>query len=236
MALSTTVVAALKFKGGVVVAADSQVSDPVVQVRWPMEKLDRVAAHPLVVGFSGAGGQGARARQALGDAGFRTTTFEKRDRVQTMIENTLHPIYDHISKISRPPPGADVYAVALTGLAAFMSADEPYILECELNGGTCFHEYFHALGSGGNTAYAVFRTLGGPKLAGIEEAKALMAMLRIMRTAIGVDFVGVSEPISVFVLNTSGVRRLTEDEVQAHLEAVDEWEAEERDRFFRSQV
>jgi len=40
MSESTTIIAALKFEGGVVIAADSQASDPVAQVRWPVEKLD----------------------------------------------------------------------------------------------------------------------------------------------------------------------------------------------------
>ena len=155
---SNTVIAALKYQGGVLMGADSQVSDLVVQVRWPIEKLSQVQQHPLVIGLSGSMGRGDRAREALDATGFRSTTFDKKDRVQGLIEGSLTPVYEGIQKASKPP-GAGIHEIALTGLAVFWAEGEPHIFETEFNGDNSFHQSFHAIGSGGSTAYAVYRTL-----------------------------------------------------------------------------
>jgi ATP-dependent protease HslVU (ClpYQ) peptidase subunit len=199
MAQSHTVVAALKFKGGVIIAADSQVSDDVVSVRWLMEKPEHISPHPVVVAFSGSAGRGIRARDALQGAGFLPSHFKSAVRVTKVFDAVLSPIYADIQTSSKPPY-KDWREIALAGLAVFWAGGEPHIIEREMNNDSCPHVVFHAIGSGGNTAYAVYRTLGGSRLATIEEPKAIMAMLRIIRTVINVEFAGVSEPIVAFVI------------------------------------
>ncbi len=106
--------------------------------------------------------------------------------------------------------------------------NEPRILEFEINGDSSYHDYFHAIGSGANTAYAIYRTLGGRRLLNLDEARATMAILRILRTCVEVEMWGVSEPVDIWNVNAAGARRLNGDEVQVHLQAVDAWEEEER--------
>ena len=203
MANTHTLIAALKYQGGVIISSDSQVSDLVIRVRWPIEKLAQVGQHPLVVGFSDSMGQGQRARAALSGGSFHATTFQKTERVQNQIDTKLLPIYDKIKNLSKLPPGLHYLPeIGLSALAAFWAEDAPHILEREMNGDSCFHDCFHAIGSGALTAYAVYNTLGGKdELLQLEERKALMAMLRIMRTAIRVEIEGVSEPVSVFIIS-----------------------------------
>jgi 20S proteasome alpha/beta subunit len=236
MAESATLVAALRFRNGVVVGADSQASDLVVGVRWPVEKLARIGPHPLVVGFSGSLGMGQRARKALDDLDLRATTFKKPELVQQAIDRALQPIHEAIKKNNNPPAPNPIYEIGLAGLAVFWAGNAPHIHEREINGDSCFHKCFHAIGSGSQTAYAVFRTLGGPRLAELDEPKALMALLRILRTSVHVDVLGVSEPFYAFIVTAKGVRQLSGDELQPHLQAVDEWESDERERFFGDNI
>lgn len=239
MAESLTLVTALKFREGVVIASDSQVTDDAVSVRWPMEKLTRVGKHPLVVGFSGSGGKGKLARQALQEAGFRSTTFERLDRVGRMIVGNLQPIYERIQAESKPP-FKNWQEIALTGLAAFWAEGQPHILELEKNGDTYPHDYFHALGSAGSAAYAVYNTLAPAgeeaRLLNVDERKTLMAILRIVRTAINVVAAGVSEPIQVYIIRNGKVRMLLKEEIEIHMQAIGEWESEDRDRFYEQAI
>jgi len=232
---SQTVVAALKFQGGVIIAADSQVSDFSVGVRWPMEKLEQIGKHPLVVAFSGSHGRGERARVCLQEADFRPTSFDRCERIKAMIDAKLRPIYQEIQENSKPPR-EDIHEIALTALAAFWAEGKAHVLEREMNGDTDFHQSFHAIGSGGLTAYAVYKTLGGPKLTTLDERKALLALLRITRTAIYVDVAGVCEPVSVFVIKAGRVRRLSEPEVDANMELVSRWCEKEQERFLNDEV
>jgi 20S proteasome alpha/beta subunit len=238
MANTHTLIAALKYQGGVIITSDTQVSDLPVQVRWPIEKLAQIGQHPLVVGFSDSMGQGQRARAKLDDGSFRSTTFEKPERVQRLMDTKLLPIYDQIKNLSRVPPGPhQITEIGLSALAAFWAGGEPHILEREMNCDSCFHSCFHAIGSGAPTAYAVYNTLGGKdELPQLEERKALMAMLRIVRTAIRVELMGVSEPLSVFIISDGKVRQLSEDEVMPNMQAVKEWEQGERDNFRRMKL
>jgi 20S proteasome alpha/beta subunit len=235
MADSHTVVAALKFQGGVVIAADSQVSDDIVGVRWLMEKPEQVKPHPLVVAFSGSHGRGLEAKLALCSAGIEPKHFKSPERIQKVMDAVLQPVYEGIRQNSKPP-FKDFREITLTGLAVFWAGGEPHILERELNGDSYPHDCFHAVGSGGATAYAVYRTLGGQRLTTVDEPKALMAILRIIKTCIGVEYQGVSEPIIAYVIADGRVRQLPRAEIDAHLEAVERWERRQQERFFAGEL
>ncbi len=63
-----------------------------------------------------------------------------------------------------------------------------------------------------------------------------MAMLRIIRTVINVEFAGVSEPIVAFVIREGKVRQLLPDEMTVNLEAVAKWEQDEQERFYADKL
>lgn len=233
MGASMTIIAALKFEGGVVIASDSQASDISSRVRWEIEKLDRIGNHPLVLGFSGSVGMAERARKALEEANLHPNTFKKRDLIRDAMERCFDPIYKTINR-KKALPVHRVNELSICGLAAYLAENAPQILEYDINCDFTYHDYFHAIGSGSNTAYAIWRTLGGRKLSTLNERKSLIAMLRIMRTCVNVEMWGVNEPFSAWILSASGAREVSTDELQALMEYVDEWEESERKSFFET--
>ena len=229
MPSSTTVIIALRYSEGVVFASDSQTSDPVHNVRWPTTKARQVGEHPLVMGFSGNTGVSGRARESVEALSFRATTFQRRERVRAMVEGALTKHYDWIAGQMRPDSAFAqvVGAPQMIALAACFADGQPHIIEFEANGDSDFHESFHAVGSGASTAYAVWRTLGGRRLRELGEGRAIHVALRIMRTAVAVDMMGVSEPYTVFVVDGDGARQLPSADVDSEMQAVQEWEEEQ---------
>lgn len=227
MSTSRTLIAALRFQGGAVIAADSQASDSAALVRWPIEKLERVGSHPCVVGLSGSVARGQAARSKLEALRLHTNTFDKWERVRNAVATCLSPIYREI-KQANDTAQREIYQTALWGLLVYWAEGEPHILECGLNGDIEHHEHFHAIGSAAKTAYAVYRTLGGKRLCSLEERRALLVMLRILRTCVAVELFGVSEPLSAWVLSEGKATKVSPDVIQAKLQAVDEWEEKDR--------
>jgi 20S proteasome alpha/beta subunit len=232
MSASITIIAALKFKGGVVIAADSQASDRVAQVRWSVEKLHRIGGYPCVVGFSGAVARSQRALTVLEAIKLHPNTFDKRDRVRDAVDRCLSPIYQQIKQANQGVR-IDIFMTGLWGLVVYWAEGAPQILEYGINGDSEFHEYFHAIGSGANTAYAIYRTLGGKRLPTLDERRALPAILRIVRTCVDVEMWGVSEPLSIWIVSQDKARELSPDEIQPHLQAVAQWEERERSHLFK---
>jgi len=156
--------------------------------------------------------------------------LERKARFQSFLDGPIKP--EIVSALARGLL-AD-HPVIVWALAAGCIEGEPRILEFEATGDSTFHLYFHAIGSGANTAYLVFRTLGGRDLSRLSEGKALSALLRIVRTSINVDVMGVSEPIRVWRIICSDASEMSADEVNANLQFASEWEQAERDRLFES--
>ncbi|MFV2044974.1 MAG: hypothetical protein ACC700_17275 [Anaerolineales bacterium] len=235
MSASTTIIAALKFEGGVVIAADSQTSDPSASVRWPVEKLHQVGAHPLVVGIAGATGSAKRVKENLDKAKIHSNMFDKQERVRDLLDRCFDPVYQRAFKKNSPPPPQSVaWQITIHGLAAFWADGVPRIIEYETNSDCDYHDYFHAIGSGSGTAYAIWRTLGSRALSTLDEAKAIPVTLRILRTCVNVEMWGVSEPFSIWLVTSDGARKLSQPRLEADLQYVDEWEESERQRFFKS--
>ena len=232
MGTSTTIIAALNFDGGVVIGADSQASDVIAKVRWPVQKLDRVRDYPMVLGFSGQEGSAKRARKAVEAVSLKTNTFKRRDRVRNALEACLSPEFERI-KTKNPYPKS-IWDIAIGALIVYWAEDAPHILEFEYNGDCCFHDHFHAIGSGVDTAYAIYHTLGGTQLSQLDGAKSTLALLRILRTCVNVEISGVSEPLFVWKIDNGQANSLSGDEIQANLQVVDEWEEQDRQRFLRS--
>jgi 20S proteasome alpha/beta subunit len=224
MAETTTIITALKYEGGVILCSDSQATDRVAQVRWPVEKPIQVQTYPCVVGMSGSLGMIDQVKDDLLKERWHTNMFRKRDLVRDGIDRSFIKVYKAIEDRNRH--------IDLWGLSVYWAEGSAHILEHETSGDCCFHGFFHAIGSGSNTAYAIYRTLGGKRLVDVNEQKAIQVSLRILRTCIGVEPMGVSEPFSLWVVNGTGSRKLSEDQIQAELQYVDEWEESERQAFF----
>lgn len=233
MATSATVIIALRFATGIVLASDSQTSDLVHNVRWETTKAQQVGHHPLVVAFSGNTGVAGRARESIEQLNFRVNTFQKRERVRKMIDSALKEHYDWIAERMRPgtPFEQVIGSPTMTALVACFAEGDPQIIEFGQDGDSDFFEYFHAVGSGAATAHAVWRTLGGKRLRVLPEGKALHVALRIMRTAVAVEMKGVSEPFTVFVVSEESTHQVSPVEMDALLQGVETWEEEQIRQF-----
>ncbi len=231
MSISTTVIAALKCEGVVIIGSDTQATDYNAQVRWPCEKLDRIRDYPLLIGFSGSMGMADRARKAIEATTIHINTFGKRDLIRDAVERCLNPVYRAVDT-KKLSPTTKIWDITLWGLAAYWAENSPHILEFEANGDCSFHNYFHAIGSGSSTAYAIWRTLGGVRLSALNRQKGLYAILRILRTCVNIEMMGVSEPFIVWVVSNQGARKLLDDEIQAEMQYVDAWEERDRKAFF----
>ena len=121
-----------------------------------------------------------------------------------------------------------MFDVVLWGLTAFWAEEAAHIMEYEVSGDSCFHDHFHAIGGGGPTAYAIYRTLGGRRLSELEESKALLVILRILVTCIDVEVSGVSEPLSAWIVSQGKARKVSEEEINEQLQFISEWQEKER--------
>ena len=226
MATSSTVVCALRYTDGIVMGADSQTSDHHAGVRWPVEKLRQVGSWPLVIGFSGSAGIAARARADIESYNWRNTTFQKLERVQDALESKVQPYIEATrDKLDPSHPFNIIYGTkCLWGLAACNIKDRPAILELEASGDMYVHDRFHAIGSGAQTAYAIWRTIGGQWLSELDEGRALHVMLRILQTCVGVEMSGVSGPFRIFVIAAGRVRVVSSNELDSLEQVVYEWQ------------
>lgn len=237
MPASDTLIAALKFKGGAILGSDSQTSDDINFVRWPTEKPQQIGNHPLVVATSGAAGRGRQAIATLQTANFQSTTFQKPDRVKGMVDGKLKPIYDTLKREANNKFPYPTWEIVLRLLGIYWAGGEAHIIECSENADYPLpHDYFQTVGSAGQTAYAIFRTLGGTRLAQVDEPLAILAMLRILRTAINVEMAGVSEPVHVWVVKDGKARKLTKEQVNENMEGVYRWELEDQENFLSREV
>jgi len=231
MSTSQTLIAALKFQGGVIIAADTQASDIVAQVRWPCEKLDCIRTYPCVIGFSGGLGRGQRARAAIEGTPLHQNMFNRKEQIRNAWDRCLRPIYKEIREES--VQGAPFYLTqGLWGLAAYWAEDDAHILEYPVNGDSEFCPDFRAIGSGANTAHAIYQTLGGNRLTVLDERRALPVMLRVLGTSIIVEQQGVSEPLTAWTVSNKGAKKISEDELETHKEFVHHWLERERSVLF----
>ena len=223
MPVSSTVIIALRYNGGVLIGSDSQATDPVAGVRWATTKLTQAGHHPLVIGHSGSVGSAQRVNAGIQELDLRANTFQRRARIQAALDRVMVKEREDIAQRDYPPPGANLPPIALWSLVAGWVEGAPRIIEYEVNGESSWHDNFHAIGSGAATAYAVYRTLGGSNICDSRERTAITAALRILRTVIDVDPGGVSEPYDLWRIRASGASRLGFAEVNTHLQYVEEW-------------
>lgn len=233
MPSSTTVIAGLVYRNGVLIGADSQASDIVAGTRWSVSKLRHVHPHPLVVGFSGNTGTALRLIEGLDAAAIHATSFRKQRTIRGVLDGIYKPEYAAAAGRSAPPVAVPaVGPIIVHGLAAVWAEAKAALLEHEMNGDSDWHDHFHAIGSGHNTATAVFRALGGWELCRLSYRSAVPALLRILRTAIDTEMAGVAEPIHVWRVDAKGAKQIGVDELNVHWQFVDEWQKDDQRRLF----
>jgi proteasome beta subunit len=218
-----TVVLAIKCSDGLVVAADTQVTDSDRGMSYPAQKL-----HPL--GDYGAwGGSGARSVLTDLEREFEDSAaaIEEADDVARILQEKVLPVLQHhYDNFIADVPGEDSGAGGPSAyvLAAGYTDDAPWIVE--LNPHAMVSRYedigFHAIGSGAPMAQqagallAHFRMTERPVDLGVVAAVRVLDALSTTSPSVGGEF-------DVCRITREGAEHLDDEEIAAARERVKRW-------------
>ncbi|CAN5454739.1 hypothetical protein BH11ACT6_BH11ACT6_46420 [soil metagenome] len=217
-----TVVLAIKCANGIVLASDSQITDPGRGLTYPAQKLHELGK------YAAWGGSGSRA--VLYDV---EQTFDaeadavvEATNIGHAIQARMLPIYKHhyetfISEV----PGQDKAGTPATFvLAAGYSGDEPFIIDIDPNGLIGHHEEtgFQAIGSGAPLAQQAHALLAHFRMTERDLEYGVVAALRVL-DALDASSPSVGGPMDLCRLTVDGAHHLTPDEVKEVRAQVDRW-------------
>lgn len=217
-----TVVLSIKCADGVVIAADSQITDSDRGMSFPGQKLHDLGDH-AAWGGSGARGVLTDIEKALDAAAEEVLAAEEVGHaLQELALPILRRHYDlFISDI----PGEDIEATPSAYLlAAGYSKGEPFIVEINPSGMVSRFEDigFHAIGSGApqapqaGTLLAHFRMVERSVDYGVMGAVRVIEALSVTSPSVGLE-------IDVARITPQGAHHLTEEELDAVRENGKRW-------------
>jgi proteasome beta subunit len=223
-----TVVLSIKCADGVVIASDSQITDPGRGMSYPGQKLHTLGDH-AAWGGSGARGVLTDVEKAVDRA---SEEIIAADEVSHALQELVLPIlerhYEHF--IAEIPGEETAGGPSAYVLAAGYAGDDPFIIEINPNGMVSRYEDigFHAIGSGAPMAQqagallAHFRMVERPVDYGVLGAVRVIEALSITSPSVGLE-------IDVARITPEGSHHLTDEEVDAVREDVTRWIAREHE-------
>jgi proteasome beta subunit len=222
-----TVVLALRCADGVVMASDSQITDPVRELSYPAQKL-----HPL--GKRAAwGGSGSRAvlhdlEQVFGDEA--DAIVEAPDVGRALQERVLPLLKHHYATFIKDVPGGKPGATPSTYILAAGYADgQPFIVDIDPHGLIGHHEEigFQAVGSGAPMAQQAHALLAHFRMAERSVDHGVVAALRVL-DALDAASPGVGGPMDICRITPESAQHLDEQAVAEVRRRVDRWVELER--------
>lgn len=229
-----TVVLAIVCSDGVVIGADSQITESDRGLSFPAQKL-----HPL--GSCAAwGGSGARGvlndlRPILQDSA--TAILEAPDIGDELQERALPVLKKHYENYIPDVPGeGSGGGVAAYLLAAGYSQGGPWIVEINPNGliGRYEDVGFHAIGSGAPMAQQAGALLSHFRMTKRTVEYGVVGVVRVLE-ALEQTSPSVGRPFSVASIREEGAHHLDDKEIAKALEDAERWrdlEQEALDRLF----
>ena len=223
-----TVVLALRCADGVVLGADSQVTDPGRGLSYPAQKLHALGKN------AAWGGSGSRAVlhdiEQVFDAE-PEAVVEAQD-VGRALQARVLPIFKHhyasfISDVPETKPGA---TPATYVLAAGYAAGQPFIVDIDPHGLIGHHEQtgFQAVGSGAPMAQQAYALLANFQMSERGVDYGVVAALRVL-DALDASSPTVGGPMDICRITAEGAHHLSPDEVDAVRGKVSRWlELEQR--------
>ena len=218
-----TVVLAVVCSDGVVIAADSQITDSGRGMSYPAQKL-----HPL--GETAAWG-GSGARSVLTDVERRfdeaAGSILESDDIGRAIQEQMLPVlryhYDHF--IPDIPGEATTGTPSAYLLAAGYDDGSPWIVEINPNGMVSRYEDigFHAIGSGAPMAQQAGALLSHMYISERGTEYGVIAIVRVL-DALSVTSPSVGAPFDVCRITSDGAHHLDEDEIEEAHGHVRRWE------------
>lgn len=208
-----TVVIAMRCADGIVLASDSQITDPGRGVSYPAQKLHRLGDH------AAWGGSGSRAvlydieelLHAEPDA-----VVDSKD-VGRALQARVLPIFKHhyanfISDVPESKPGA---TPATYVLAAGYAGEVPFIVDIDPHGLIGHHEEtgFQAVGSGAPMAQQAYALLANFQMTERSVDYGVVAALRVL-DALDASSPTVGGPMDICRITPEGAHHLSPDEVE----------------------
>jgi proteasome beta subunit len=225
--LAMTVVFSMRCEDGLVVAADSQITEGSSNVSFPAQKL-----HPL--GDHAAwGGSGARAvlhdleKVFTDDAAVIIGSEDVGRALQERVIPVLRHHYDHfIEDVPGATKGSTPSAYVL---AAGYADDTPFIIEINPNGMVSRYEDvgFHAVGSGAAMAQQAGALLAHFRMTALPVDYGVVAAVRVL-DALSRTSPSVGGPIDVCRIDPDGAHHLSEKEIDEGRRQVRRWTDLER--------
>ena len=221
-----TVVLATVCRDGVVLGADSQITDEGRGMTYPAQKL-----HPL--GKSAAwGGSGARSVLTEVERAFNENSaaiLEAPD-IGRALQGLVLPILRHHYETFIPDvPGDEGGTPSAYVMAAGWRDGEPWIVEITPSGmiGHYADIGFHAIGSGAAMARQAGSLLSHFHLAERSVDFGSAAVLRVLQ-ALDLTSASVGKPFSLCRIDSEGAHHLSEKEIEKVGDVVRRWERAEQ--------
>ena len=217
-----TVVLALRCANGIVLASDSQITDPGRGLTYPAQKLHPLGEH------AAWGGSGSRAalydiEQVFADEA--DAIVEAKNIGHALQARVLPILKHHYANFIADVPGQDTGGTPATYvLAAGYSGETPFIIDLDPNGLVGHHEGtgFQAVGSGSAMAQQAHALLAHFRMTERDVEYGVVAALRVL-DALDTSSPSVGGPMDICRITPEGAHHLTEDEVDDVRHQVDRW-------------
>jgi len=224
-----TLIVGIKCSDGVVIGADSAATDFETGIKQPVQKIKQCKDCSILYACSGDVGLMQKINELLD-----TNCIVKNNRKNTIKEMKKHviPIQKQAIADHVPYPTQQYHAPpSLTLLITGVIANKPWIVEIAPNGNDTFYGdelgNFHAIGSGGPFAQAVFR----PYLSITRDLNLGKTLAyRIIDDAIELAAMGLSRPIHIYTISLDGtIQKIEEDERRAISDTCETWRQLQRE-------
>ena len=217
-----TVVLALKCADGVVMASDSQITDPVRELSYPAQKLHPLGRH------AAWGGSGSRA--VLYDLartfGAEADAIVEAPDVGRALQERVLPVFEHhYSTFISDVPGAKPGATPQTYVLAAGYADgQPFIIDIDPHGLIGHHEEtgFQAVGSGAAMAQQAHALLAHFQMAQRNVEYGVVAALRVL-DALDASSPSVGGPMDICRISAESSEHLDEQAITEARRRVQRW-------------
>jgi proteasome beta subunit len=217
-----TVVLALRCADGLVVASDSQITDPVRGVSYPAQKLHALGRH------AAWGGSGSRAvlydLEQIFDSE-ADAIIEAPDVGHALQQRVVPVLEQHYNAFISEVPGGKPGATPSTYILAAGYADgQPFIIDIDPHGLIGHHEEtgFQAVGSGSPMAQQAHALLVHFQMSKRGVDYGVVAALRVL-DALDASSPSVGGPMDICRITPDGARHLDEDEVARVREHMARW-------------
>ena len=217
-----TVVLALRCADGLVMASDSQITDPVRGVSYPAQKLHALGKH------AAWGGSGSRAvlydLERIFDSEAEAI-IEAPDVGHALQQRVLPVLQNHYENFIADVPGGKPGATPATYVLAAGYADgKPFIIDLDPHGLIGHHEEtgFQAVGSGSPMAQQAYALLAHFQMTRRSVDYGVVAALRVLDT-LDTSSPSIGGPMDICRITPEAARHLNEQEVAQVRERVTRW-------------